>query len=79
MARPPKNVFRRHGRGQTRDGRVKSEFDQKTLEVRRVTRVVAGGKRFNFSAALVIGNRKGSVGIGSWQRRRYCFGYWQSD
>ena len=52
MARPPKNVFRRHGRGQTRDGRVKSEFDQKTLEVRRVTRVVAGGKRFNFSAAL---------------------------
>lgn len=62
--KPPKNVFRRQGRGQTRDSRVKSEFDQKTLEVRRVTRVVAGGKRFNFSVALVIGNRKGSVGIG---------------
>ena len=64
VTRPPKNVFRRHGRGQMRDGRVKSEFDQKTLEVRRVTRVVAGGKRFNFSVALVLGNRKGSVGIG---------------
>lgn len=63
--KPPKNIFRRHGRGQTRDGRVKSEFDQKTLEVRRVTRVVAGGKRFNFSVALVLGNRKGSVGIGT--------------
>ncbi|HEY4496085.1 MAG TPA: 30S ribosomal protein S5 [Candidatus Paceibacterota bacterium] len=62
--RLPKNVFHRHGRGQTRDSRVKSEFDQKTLEVRRVTRVVAGGKRFNFSVALAIGNRKGSVGVG---------------
>lgn len=63
-ARPPKNVFRRSGRGPVRDGRVKSEFDQKTLEVRRVTRVIAGGKRFNFSVALAAGNRKGSVGIG---------------
>jgi|SRR3989338_4154784 len=63
-ARPPKNVFHRHNRGQARDGRVKSEFDQKTLEVRRVTRVVAGGKRFNFSVALAAGNRKGSIGVG---------------
>ena len=63
-ARPPKNVFRRSGRGQSRDSRVKSEFDQKTLEVRRVTRVIAGGKRFKFSIALAAGNRKGSVGIG---------------
>lgn len=63
-ARPPKNVFRRSGRGPSREGRVKSEFDQKTLEVRRVTRVIAGGKRFNFSVALAAGNRKGSIGIG---------------
>lgn len=42
----------------------KSEFDQKVLDIRRVTRVVAGGKRFRFRATVVIGNRKGKVGVG---------------
>ncbi len=44
--------------------RVKPEFDQKILTIRRVTRVVAGGRRFSFSVALVAGNRNGSVGVG---------------
>lgn len=44
--------------------RVKPEFDQKILSIRRVTRVVAGGRRFSFSVALVAGDRKGSVGLG---------------
>ena len=35
------------------------------LGVRRVARVVAGGRRFNFSVLMVIGNRKGSVGVGT--------------
>jgi small subunit ribosomal protein S5 len=34
------------------------------LDIRRVTRVVAGGRRFSFSVALVAGDRKGSVGLG---------------
>jgi small subunit ribosomal protein S5 len=42
----------------------KSEFDQKTLDVARVTRVVAGGRRFRFRILVGIGNRKGKVGIG---------------
>jgi small subunit ribosomal protein S5 len=42
----------------------KSEFKTKTLEVRRVTRVVAGGKRFSFRAFVVVGDMKGRVGIG---------------
>lgn len=42
----------------------KSEFDEKVLEVRRVTRVVAGGKRFSFRATIVIGDRRGRVAIG---------------
>lgn len=42
----------------------KKEFQEKTLEVRRVTRVVAGGKRFSFRAAVVIGDLKGRVGFG---------------
>lgn len=48
-----------------REERVKPEFDQKMLGVRRVARVVAGGRRFNFSVLMVIGNRKGSVGVGT--------------
>ena len=42
----------------------KSEFQEKVLEVRRVTRVVAGGKRFSFRATIVIGNGAGKVGVG---------------
>lgn len=44
--------------------REKSEFDQKVLDIRRVARVVAGGRRFSFRATVVIGNRKGKVGVG---------------
>ncbi len=44
--------------------RVKPEFEQKIIEIRRVTRVVAGGRRFSFSVAIIIGDRKGRVGVG---------------
>ncbi|MBI4919909.1 30S ribosomal protein S5 [Candidatus Azambacteria bacterium] len=44
--------------------REKSEFDQKVLDIRRVTRVVAGGKRFRFRATIVLGDHKGRVGVG---------------
>lgn len=48
-----------------RDRNVKkSEFADKMLEIRRVTRVVAGGKRFSFRAAVVVGDRGGRVGLG---------------
>ena len=40
------------------------EFDQKILDLSRVTRVTAGGKRMRFRTALVIGDRKGRVGFG---------------
>ncbi len=51
-------------RGPRRDTRVKPEFDQKIVSLRRVTRVMGGGRRFSFSVALVAGNRKGQVGVG---------------
>jgi small subunit ribosomal protein S5 len=44
--------------------REKPEYDQKLLDLARVTRVVKGGRRFRFRASLVIGNRKGRVGVG---------------
>lgn len=53
----------RRGGGDGRE-RVRPEFDQKMLTVRRVARVVAGGRRFSFSVLLAIGNKKGSVGVG---------------
>ena len=48
-----------------RDARPKSEFDQKIISIRRVVRVVTGGRRFSFSVAVVIGDHKGRVGVGS--------------
>ena len=41
-----------------------SEFDQRLLDLARVARVVKGGRRFSFRATMVIGNRKGKVGVG---------------
>lgn len=52
-------------RNTRREERPRSEFDQKTVSVRRVARVMAGGRRFSFSVALVIGDRKGQVGVGT--------------
>ncbi|MBP9852147.1 MAG: 30S ribosomal protein S5 [Candidatus Pacebacteria bacterium] len=54
-------------RGPRRDfaDRPKPEFDQKILSIRRVTRVVAGGRRFSLSVAIAIGDKKGSIGLGT--------------
>ncbi len=48
----------------SRTKKEKPEYDQKLLDLARVTRVVKGGRRFRFRATLVIGNRKGKVGVG---------------
>ncbi len=55
------------GRGGSRGPRPpreRGEFDQVTIEARRVARVMAGGRRFNFSLTVVIGDKKGRVGVG---------------
>lgn len=52
------------GRGRERAPRERSEFEQVTLDVRRVARVMAGGRRFSFSVTVVIGDKKGRVGVG---------------
>lgn len=53
-------------RGRARGGkqREEREYEQKILDLARVTRVTAGGKRMSFRAALVIGDKKGKVGFG---------------
>lgn len=52
------------GGGRSRPPRERGEFEQVTIDARRVARVMAGGRRFNFSLVVVIGDRKGRVGVG---------------
>ena len=54
----------RRPRRQARPERVRPEFEQKIISIRRVTRVMGGGRRFSFSVAMVIGDKKGKVGVG---------------
>jgi small subunit ribosomal protein S5 len=61
---PGRGGARRDGRGGPRTERPKPEFEQKMLSIRRVTRVVSGGRRFSFSVVLAIGDKKGSMGLG---------------
>lgn len=44
--------------------RVK-DVDQKILDIRRVTRVVAGGRRMSFAVSMIIGDKNGVVGLGT--------------
>jgi small subunit ribosomal protein S5 len=57
-------MMRRQGRGRGAGDGAKREFEQKIVEIKRVTRVVAGGKRMRFRALVVIGDKKGRVGVG---------------
>lgn len=50
--------------GKTLADRVK-DVDQKILEIRRVTRVVAGGRRMSFAVSMLIGDKNGVVGLGT--------------
>jgi small subunit ribosomal protein S5 len=40
------------------------EFKDKLVSINRITKVVKGGRRFTFSALIVVGNQNGSVGVG---------------
>lgn len=65
-SRGPRGSFRKNKRRVTkRRERVRSEFEQKIIAIRRVTRVAAGGRRFTFSVAIVVGDKKGRVGVGT--------------
>lgn len=52
------------GGGRTFADRVK-DVDQKILDIRRVTRVVAGGRRMSFAVSMIIGDKNGVVGVGT--------------
>lgn len=67
---PTKSVFSERKRNDhlrrrpTGKNEVKDEFDQKIVDIARVTRVMAGGKRMRFRACVAIGNKNGKVAVG---------------
>jgi len=58
------NLRKRTNQSDKREEEEKGEFDNKVLDVARVTRVVAGGKRMRFRACVIVGNRNGKIGMG---------------
>ena len=43
---------------------TETDFKEKLVAINRITKVVKGGRRFGFAALVVVGNQKGSIGIG---------------
>ena len=59
------NKNRRPRNNDRRGSKPKSDLEDKVIEIRRVTKVVKGGRQFRFAATVVVGNKKGLVGLGT--------------
>ena len=49
---------------ETREEKPESEWKEQVVQIRRVTKVVKGGKKLSFRAIVIVGNKKGQVGVG---------------
>ena len=63
-AKPAKKGRGRKKKIETREEKPVSEWTEQVVQIRRVTKVVKGGKKLSFRAIVVVGNKKGQVGVG---------------
>lgn len=54
----------RRKRVETQEEKPVSEWTERVVQIRRVTKVVKGGKKLSFRAIVIVGNQKGQVGVG---------------
>ena len=60
-----RNNNNRRPRRNNNFSKPKTDLEEKVIDINRVTKVVKGGRQFRFSATVVVGNRKGKVGLGT--------------
>nr|XP_009589348.1 30S ribosomal protein S5, chloroplastic-like [Nicotiana tomentosiformis] len=67
------------GFGKTKKEKAKDGFDERVVQVRRVTKVVKGGKQLHFRAIVVVGDKKGQVGVGVGKAKEVIAAIQKSD
>ena len=55
---------RRRRNNDNQESPIQSEWTERVIQIRRVTKVVKGGKKLSFRAIVIVGNQKGQVGVG---------------
>ena len=61
---PAKKQRSRKKKVETQEVKTESEWKEQVVQIRRVTKVVKGGKKLSFRAIVIVGNQKGQVGVG---------------